>query len=112
MRCAVQNEGDVTVFTLEGSIDALEAPELDARVQEELAAGMRQAVLMMAGVDYISSAGLRSVLGIARGLRSRGGAICFVALQPSVCEVLEISGFSAYFKAYDTVDEVRAALLG
>jgi anti-anti-sigma factor len=59
--------------------------------------GEKRLVIDCAGLDFISSAGLRSLLLAVKKMKAAGGAIALAALQPNVKEVFDISGFSALF---------------
>lgn len=59
--------------------------------------GEKRLVLDCAGLDFISSAGLRSLLLAVKKMKAAGGGISLAALQPNVKEVFDISGFSALF---------------
>jgi len=56
------------------------------------------------GLEYISSAGLRSILVVAKKLKIKNGKIILAGMEESVHEVFEISGFNAIIPIVDTVD--------
>ena len=56
-------------------------------------------------LEYISSAGLRSILATAKQLKARNGEIMFTGLKNTVKEVFEISGFYSIFKTFETEEE-------
>lgn len=98
------------IATLCGSLDATTAAELDDALAETVQQpDCLHMILVMEGVDYVSSAGLRSVLSLAKILRQRRGRLHFVGLCPAVKEVFDISGFFAYFKEFPTVEAALAA---
>ncbi len=97
------------IVTLAGSFDAVTAPQVDAALSQAFAEGLpNKCIFTMEQVSYISSAGLRSVLGIAKTLRKAQGQLCFVGLVPSVKEVFDLSGFTSYFKDYPHLDAALA----
>ena len=59
-------------------------------------------------LDYISSAGLRVLLGAAKTLLASGGSLGIFGLNPSVLEVFEISGFSTILAVYPSEAEALA----
>ena len=89
-----------------GRIDSNSAPELEAvlpdRVQRHVAT-----VLDLAGVAYVSSAGLRVLLKGAKTAKATGHRLTLAGLAPTVQEVFDISGFSGIFQI---VPDVTAAL--
>jgi len=65
-------------------------------------------VLDLGEVDYISSAGLRVVLMLAKRQKQNAGKLVLCRLQPEVHEVVDISGFLSIL----TVVPDRATALG
>lgn len=95
------------LVNLRGRIDSATATAFEQAVLDLFSAPGRRAVLDFAGVDYISSAGLRVVLMVAKRAKQGQGRLLLCGLAPHVREVFEISGF---LKIIDTVDERAAAL--
>jgi len=65
-------------------------------------------VLDLAGVDYISSAGLRCFMLAEKQARTQGGLVVVAAMQPVVKEIFEISRFTLVFETFATVREAIA----
>ncbi|KQY16340.1 hypothetical protein ASE23_20380 [Rhizobium sp. Root73] len=59
----------------------------------------------MAGLDYVSSAGLRVMLKTAKASRAAKKKLVLAGLQPAVQEVFDISGFTALFVIVDTIED-------
>ena len=75
---------------LTGSLDTATAPELERGLMPMIDGKLRHLVFDLAGLKFISSAGLR-VFGIARKRRNEsGGQLAFVNMQPQIEEVFEI----------------------
>ncbi len=85
-------DGDKLTIGVEGRLDTMTAPELDAEVKTGLE-GVKDLVLDLAKLEYISSAGLRVVLA-AQKLMNTQGSMKLVNLSPEVREVFDITGFS------------------
>ena len=81
-----------TIVTVSGRVDTTTAPELDAALQG--LTGAETLTLDLAGVPYMSSAGLRSLLTAQKKMTAGGGSMVIVGIQPVVKEVLDITGFS------------------
>lgn len=90
-------EGNGTVVQLQGKVDATSAPSVEQALVSVIDQGEKRLVLDCAGLDFISSAGLRSLLLAVKKMKAAGGGISLAALQPNVKEVFDISGFSALF---------------
>ena len=65
-------------------------------------------MLDLAGVDYVSSAGLRCFMLAEKQAKSQGGTIVVAAMQPVVNEIFEISRFTLVFKTFPTVRDALA----
>jgi len=68
-------------------------------------------VLDLAGVDYLSSAGLRSILTLGKHAQSSGGKLVLCGIRGTVREIFEISGFLSLFPVADDMEQaVRLAM--
>jgi anti-anti-sigma factor len=81
-RVALRGELDYTTVTA------------NAEVLEQLMSLRRNVVLDLAGLSFLDSAGLRLLLKIATG---HEGPVTLEAVQPSVRQVLKLSGVSEFF---------------
>lgn len=105
-------EGDITILDLTGQLDGVGAPELEKRCLPVFDRSAARLVLDFSGLDYISSAGLRSLLVLAKRARAADGAFAICNPAPMVREVMEISGFDKLLRLADSrtaaVSAVRA----
>ena len=100
--------GGVVGVTVEGRLDAATVPTLEQALQRLLFDGQAKLVVDLAGVNYISSSGLRALLTARRQARSRGGDVHLCTLPPRVKEIFEMVGFMSVFGVYATRDEAAA----
>jgi anti-anti-sigma regulatory factor len=56
-------------------------------------------------LEYLSSGGLRVILGASKEMRRRDGKVALCCLNQYVNEIFEVSGFSAMIPIKDTVEE-------
>jgi anti-anti-sigma factor len=108
MEIQVTKEKDTVVVTVKGRIDAVTAPEFEKQLADQMAAGEKMFLLNFSGLEYISSAGLRSILVTAKQLKAKEGKLFFAELQRTVKDVFKISGFGSLFKIYDSEAEALA----
>lgn len=101
-------EGQSLVLAPSGRMDAVTAPQFEAKCLECLAAGEKRLVIDLAGLEYISSAGLRSILSAAKKLKAAGGGMVFCALSGIVAEVFAVSGFDKLLPVKATRQEALA----
>ena len=102
MSLSREKKGDVFVASVSGQINSANAAELERQLLEWVEEGERKWVLDMSGVEYISSAGLRVVLLLAKRLKQNSGHLVLCSLQPHVLEVFDISGFLSILDVADT----------
>ena len=95
----------VTILSLNGSIDAMNAPKITEYIHDLVAKGNIKLVADFSGVDYTSSAGLRVLLGAIKETRAKSGDMRLAGVQPDVLKVLNLSGFTNILKLFDGVDE-------
>lgn len=82
--------GAVTI-TLIGSLDTETAPELDRQIASCLAGPVNDLVFDLAGLKFVSSAGLRLFQVARKQMVARGGGrASFINMQPQVEEVFAI----------------------
>ena len=101
----------VAVYRIAGRMDALAGQNLESAVGSVISGGSPRVIFDMREVTYISSAGLRSILSIAKRAKGAHGGLAVFGLQSAVDEVFEISGFRNIIPIVP--DEIQArALLG
>ena len=106
MDITTRTENGVTLVTFAGSLDSNTSPRAQQAVDEMLAGGARKVVVDCTTLDYISSAGLRVLLGTAKRLTGGSGSgLRLFGLNETVREVFEISGFSTILAVFATEAE-------
>lgn len=109
MQVSVRTANGVTVVALAGNLDSNTSQEAQQAFDAVLAAGTKKVAVDFTALDYISSAGLRVLLGAAKKLRAAGGALHLFGLNQSVREVFDISGFSTILAVFTTEAEALKA---
>ncbi len=97
-----------TTFMVEGPLNATTAPAAETTLAGTIDAGASRLVLNLAGVDYISSAGLRVLLTAAKKLSRQNGKLVLCELQPRVREILEMSGLLTMLAVAATEAEAQS----
>jgi anti-anti-sigma factor len=100
-----KREKDVLIVSVKGRIDAVTAPDFEKNLMDFIGAGEKIFLLDMKQLEYISSAGLRSILAIAKVLKTKEGKLVFAGLQGPVKDVFKISGFGSIFNIFDSEAE-------
>ena len=99
MAIAIQQEqmGTLRILGLSGRLDTETAVDVELALQDLLAAGERHFLVDLGGIGYVSSAGLRVLLGLAKQLDGGKGTLKLCGLNPAVKQVFEVAGFSKLF---------------
>jgi len=97
---------DWTIVTVEGRLDTISAPDFESRVQDRIADGETRFVIDLSKLEYISSAGLRSILVAGKITAATGGQLCCCGLHGVVQKVFEVSGFTSLFPIHNSLDDV------
>lgn len=100
--------GEIVTLVINGKLDGISAPELEAKINGLVSAGVRRIVFDCSGLDYISSAGLRVFLGAAKRLQTVGGRCGFAALSPEVQKIFQLCSFNELLEIHETVADARA----
>ena len=87
----VQN-GKELAITVEGRLDTMTAPQLEAELNQSMGAA-DSLVLDFSKLEYISSAGLRVLLSAHKAMCAKGG-MKVVHANEIVQEVFEVTGFA------------------
>jgi anti-anti-sigma factor len=78
-----------TIF-LEGRLDNQTVAELDKELDSVLGTPMKVLVFDLGGLEYISSAGIRSLFKAQKDMKTRSGQALVVNPQPAVQKVFDI----------------------
>ncbi|TCP20462.1 STAS domain-containing protein [Simplicispira metamorpha] len=108
MTIALESAANAQIVALQGQINSANAATTEAEVLALIASGQKNLVIDFAALDYISSAGLRMVLVVAKRLKQEGGKLVLCTMQPHIREVFDISGFLAILNVTATRAEALA----
>jgi anti-sigma B factor antagonist len=96
MEITQTRDGEVAIFAILGRLDSHSAPELDRQIMAAIDGGQTRLVIDCAGLDYITSAGLRVLNKTAKKLARSDGRLVLSTMEDYVREVFEIAGFDAF----------------
>ncbi len=102
----IKTKGNKAIIAgVKGRIDAVTAPAFEKMINEIMNEENIPLLIDFGELEYISSAGLRSILIISKSLKVKGLPVYFSRLQGNVKEVFNISGFGSIFKIFDNKEE-------
>lgn len=93
MTITMNRTADTLTLTLTGRLDTTTAPQLEKALRENTD-GIRGITFDFAGIEYISSAGLRVLLSAQKQMNAVGGTMKLIHVNETVMEVFDITGFA------------------
>lgn len=108
MEITKRKEKDAWVVSVKGRLDAVTSPELEKELTQIIDAGEKHLIVNFGELDYISSAGLRTILASTKRLKAKEGKLALADLKSVVKEVFDISGFTSIIPIFDSVDSALA----
>ena len=110
MDVIVREENGCLVTAVRGRLDTMTVPDFEQRMDALVRGEGRKVVLDLGGLDYISSAGLRSVLAFSRRVKAAGGGVALCGLTGLPLEIFQISRFDTLFTLHGGVEEAIKSL--
>ena len=92
MTIEIKRNADATIIELVGRLDTTTAPALDKTIAEDIG-DIKNLVLDIKGLEYISSAGLRVLLSAQKKMQ-KIGSMKVINVCEAVMEVFEMTGFA------------------
>ena len=92
MTIEIKKNAAETIIRIVGRLDTITAPALDKAINEDIG-DTRNLILDMKSLEYISSAGLRVLLGAQKKMQKLG-SMKVVNVCEEVMEVFEMTGFA------------------
>jgi anti-anti-sigma factor len=109
MEIRTRRVGDVTVADMTGRLDSRTSGPASTELNQLAQHASGKLLLNVAGVDYVSSAGLRAILVAAKLADVNGGALKVCDANPAVTRVMEVSGMHSLLHLHATEAEALAA---
>ena len=89
-----KKDGGSLVVKVSGRLDTMKAPELEEFLNQSLE-DVTELAFDLSELEYISSAGLRTLLGAQQTMDSQGSMVVRNVPQP-IMEILEVTGFTVF----------------
>ena len=105
MDITVTEEGNVKVISIDGDLDTNTSPDAQAAFSSLLEQGASKVLVDLGKMNYISSAGLRVMLFVAKQLGTSGGELRICCLNDMAREVFDISGFSSILSVFASKEQ-------
>lgn len=85
-------DGDVLNVKIIGRLDAVTSAQFDKSMLESIE-NVKNIVMDFQGLEYVASAGLRSLMMVQKKIDQKDGSMVLRNVQPQVMEVLDMTGF-------------------
>ena len=92
MTIEIKKTVEETIIKIEGRLDTITAPALDKTINEDIG-DAQNLILDVKGMEYISSAGLRVLLGAQKKMQ-KVGSMKVINVCEEVMDVFEMTGFA------------------
>ena len=110
MTVTIERDDDLKIIALDGELQATNADNI---LDEVIALiDKKPIIISMEKCTYVSSAGLRAMLMIAKTAKMRKVKIVYAAATKEVADVLEMTGFMKMLKCVATVADAEKELRG
>ena len=88
----ITKEAGHFVIAVEGRLDSETAPQCEAGIKQLLAPSTKVLTFDLKHLDYISSMGLRVIIGAMKAIAKQKGRVVVRNAQPPIAKVLDIAG--------------------
>jgi len=114
MKVTTQKMQACDLVIVEGVLDSATAPALEKTLQGLMAGGRNKIVVNLAGVEFMSSVGLRALLGTVLQARRQTprGDLVIAAARPEIVDIFKRVGLMHVFSFYEDDNQAAGALEG
>lgn len=98
MKFKIKNENEVLTGAFNGRLDSAIADQLEKEMQPLMDCADKNIVLDCAGLEYISSSGLRLFLTLRKEVAKKGGTLTLSHINDDIRSVFTITGFFKLFE--------------
>jgi anti-sigma B factor antagonist len=110
MQITERTEENIPVISITGDIDLENSPKLRDFLKPKAAQKVPRLLLDFAGVNYIDSSGLATLIEYFQSVQGFGGKLALAALSPRVKNVFEIVRLEQIFSLYPDIPSALKAL--
>ena len=95
LKVSVNKDGDTYTVLVDGRLDTLTSPQLDEEINK-IIGGAKKLIFDLDKLAYISSAGLRVLLGAAQQMDGKGEMV-LIHVSEAIREIFDVTGFIQIF---------------
>jgi anti-anti-sigma factor len=105
MQVEQKQHGEVVILVISGRLDNPAAQELVKTVTTLIESGTHQLLINFEPLTYLSSSGLRVLLGAEKRIQKKGGQLAVCGAKGLVRRVVELTGFDKIMAFYESEAE-------
>lgn len=110
MTVTVERDDDIKIIALDGELQAGNADDIRDEVIGLI--DKKPMIISLEKCTYVSSAGLRALLMIAKTAKSRGVKVIYAAIIEEVEDIFKMTGFIKMLKCVKTIEDAEKELRG
>ncbi len=110
MELKTEYDGDLMIVTPAGRIDGSNAFDFQTAIDTAMADHDAGVIMDLSELTYISSAGLRVILLLAKKIKGQSTSLVLCSLAASIMDVFEISGFGKIIPIHQTRAEAISSI--
>ncbi len=107
MKLTVEKEEDLVILKAVGQLDAITSPKFQEALDPVLAETPTRVILDLSDAPYVSSAGLRVLIVLAKSVM-KTGKLAVTGLNANVREVFQLAGFDKIMTICEDLPAARA----
>lgn len=100
-----EKKDNKTLVRIEGRLDTSSSPILEKKINNLMEEQKLHLVLDFAGVEYLSSAGMRVLLSATKKVKAKNGGLVIFAVIDEVLEIIKMAGFERILSICDDEEE-------
>jgi stage II sporulation protein AA (anti-sigma F factor antagonist) len=101
-----KKSGNIIIVYPEGRLDVTRSTELEEEITKLIDdEGVRNIIMNLENVEYMSSSGFRACIAILRKLKSLNGNFKISNVRPAVKRIFDVIELTSLFDIYDTEEE-------
>jgi anti-anti-sigma factor len=112
MKMTTSQLGNAQVLSLSGRLDAEAAPELERQCLRDNDGETKTLILDLTPLEYLSSAGLRTILSAGKALQAKEGKLILCVPKGPTRQIVEAVGFQKIFTVCSTMQDVGPHVTG
>jgi|SRR5215216_3470124 len=104
-------ENGIRLIKLIGALDLSGTYSIEVEFVRQCAGEGVHVLVDLSEVDYVSSIGVQMLINAANSIASRGGKMALFSPQPSVLDVLDLTGILHVIAIYSDLESAEAGVL-